>query len=245
MNAALLLSGGTGSRIASEVSKQYIRAGNRMLITYALEPLLKSTYIDLVEIVADPGWQEAILKDAEQAGMDVDKIAAFAHPGECRQESIWNGLEDIVCQRGGMWNWNVSTEGRLADTILIHDAARPFLKEELIERCFQALPGHEGVMPVLPMKDTVYSSESGTRVDSLLDRNQIYAGQAPELFILDKYYLANQVLLPEEFMKISGSAVPAVMAGMDIAMRPGDEENFKVTTDSDLRRFWKYVEKQI
>lgn len=238
MNTALLLSGGIGSRIASEVSKQYIRAGDRMLITYALEPLLKSEYIESVEIVAEPGWREAILEDAVQAGINIGKIAGFAIPGKCRQESIRNGLEDIVCRSAG-------TDGLMekmsADTIFIHDAARPFLKEELIERCFKALPGHEGVMPVLAMKDTVYRSENGTRVDGLLERKQIYAGQAPELFVLEKYYLANQVLMPEQLMKVSGSAEPAVLAGMDIVMIPGDEDNFKVTTDADMRRFLKQV----
>ena len=75
----------------------------------------------------------------------------------------------------------------------------------------------------------------------LLERKQIYAGQAPELFVLEKYYLANQVLMPEQLMKISGSAEPAVLAGMDIVMIPGDEDNFKVTTDADMRRFLKQV----
>lgn len=242
MNTALLLSGGTGSRIASEVSKQYIRAGDRMLITYALEPLLKSRCIDLVEIVAAPRWRKAILEDAVQAGMDVGKIAGFALPGTGRQESILNGLEDIMSRGKVVCHREIDTDRWSVDTILIHDAARPFLKEELIERCFQALSGHDGVMPVLPMKDTVYRSESGTKVDSLLERNWIYAGQAPELFILEKYYLANQALLPEQMMKVSGSAEPAVMAGMDIAMIPGDEGNFKVTTDADLYRFRKQVE---
>ena len=73
---------------------------------------------------------------------------------------------------------------------------------------FKALPGHEGVMPVLAMKDTVYRSENGTRVDGLLER---------------------------------GSAEPAVLAGMDIVMIPGDEDNIKVTTDADMRRFLEQV----
>lgn len=242
MNTALLLSGGTGSRITSGVSKQYIRAGGRMLITYALEPLLKSRLIDWVVIVADFRWKEPILEDAAQAGMDVRKIAGFALPGSSRQQSIQNGMKEIIRWRGDTWGHDDGISS-FADTIFIHDAARPFLKEGLIERCFQALSDHEGVMPVLPMKDTVYRSESGTRIDSILERNQIYAGQAPELFILEKYYRANQALLPEQLMKVSGSAEPAVLAGMDIAMIPGDEGNFKVTTDIDLCRFREVVER--
>lgn len=65
------------------------------------------------------------------------------------------------------------------------------------------------------------------------------AGQAPELFRLGKYYEANLRLLPERIRHIHGSAEPAVLAGMDIAMIPGDEKNFKITTKADLERFEK------
>ncbi len=247
MNIALLLSGGTGSRIGSGIHKQYIRAGEKMLITYALGTLLMSRWIDKVEIVADPGWQEAILEDAAQAGLDMGKIAGFALPGMTRQASIKSGLEDIVHWRKAREKTKedgcFSGEGLDGDMVLIHDAARPFLKEELILRCFQEVSDHDGVMPVLPMKDTVYYSESGIRADGLLERSRIYAGQAPELFLLKKYYLANQALSPERLMGISGSAEPAVLAGMDIAMIPGDEGNYKVTTEEDLRRFREQVER--
>ncbi|HBA47896.1 MAG TPA: 2-C-methyl-D-erythritol 4-phosphate cytidylyltransferase, partial [Lachnospiraceae bacterium] len=61
--------------------------------------------------------------------------------------------------------------------------------------------------------------------------------QAPELFLLKKYCQANRVLIPDKIMEIRGSAEPAVMAGMDIVMIPGDERNFKITTREDLQRF--------
>ena len=89
-----------------------------------------------------------------------------------------------------------STEGE--DFVLIHDAARPLLSEQMISECVNAVQGHDGALPVLPMKDTVYLSMDGKKVDDLLDRNQIYAGQAPEIFQIGKYYEANKRLLPKE-----------------------------------------------
>ena len=68
-------------------------------------------------------------------------------------------------------------------------------------------------------------------------RSRIFAGQAPELFDIEKYYAANVRLLPDKIMSINGSTEPAVMAGMDIAMVTGDENNFKITTMADLERF--------
>ena len=123
------------------------------------------------------------------------------------------------------------------DTVLIHDAARPLLTGELLEKCYKALSGHDGVMPVLPMKDTVYLSEDGNGVSELLDRKKVFAGQAPELFRFKKYYDANMNLMPDKILNINGASEPAIMAGMDIVMIPGDERNFKVTTDTDMERF--------
>ena len=87
------------------------------------------------------------------------------------------------------------------------------------------------------MKDTVYYSENGTTVDKLLDRSCIFAGQAPELYRLKKYLEANEKLLPDDILKINGSTEPAVMAGLNVAMIPGDENNYKVTTKKDMDRF--------
>ena len=107
----------------------------------------------------------------------------------------------------------------------------------MISECFIAMEGHDGVLFVLPMKDTVYFSEEGKKIDSLLNRSQIFAGQAPEVFHLGRYYKANVALLPEKILSINGSTEPAILAGMDIVMISGDEGNFKITTKADLERF--------
>lgn len=91
------------------------------------------------------------------------------------------------------------------------------------------------------MKDTVYVSKDGKRVDSLLKREEIFAGQAPEVFVFGKYYRANMSLLPEKIHEINGSTEPAVMAVMDIVMIPGEERNFKITTGADLEQFQRIL----
>ena len=130
----------------------------------------------------------------------------------------------------------VHSRFKAIDNIIIHDAARPFVSVENIDECITALDSHEGAMPVLPMKDTVYFSRTGKHVDELLNRSCIYAGQAPEAFRFDKYMEANEALLPDKILMINGSTEPAIMAGLDVAMIPGDQRNFKVTTDEDLAR---------
>lgn len=223
MNIALILSGGTGTRLGSDIPKQYIKVNNKMIIGYCLETLIDNDNIDYIQIVADEAWHSEIEKESVNP-----KFKGFSKPGANRQLSIYNGLTDIK---------------KYADDdsfVLIHDAARPLLKDELINSCCETLnvnSFYDGVLPVLPMKDTVYMSDDGKAVSSLLDRSKIYAGQAPEVFRLGKYYEANKALLPEKILSINGSTEPAILSGMNIAMIPGDEGNFKITTMADLMRF--------
>jgi len=224
MNIALILSGGTGTRLGADIPKQYIEAGGRPIIAYSLECLSCHGGIDAIQIVAEPAWREQIA--GWLAVYDPgEKFRGFSAPGRNRQLSILHGLEDI------------RTYAEDSDFVLIHDAARPLLPAHLVSECLAAAAGHEGAIPVLPMKDTVYESADGKRVSALLDRSRIFAGQAPEVFLLGKYYEANLRLMPSEILLVNGSTEPAVMAGMDIAMLPGDERNFKITTQADLERF--------
>lgn len=231
MNIALVLSGGTGTRLKAELPKQYIEVAGKPVISYCLETLFRYNEIDAVRIVAEIGWREQIQKwFTGMVGME--KFQGFSNPGINRQMSILNGLEDMK-------------ESADDNTfVLVCDAARPMISEKLISECLNAVGGHDGVLPVLPMKDTVYLSSDGKAVSALLDRSKIFAGQAPELFRFIPYYEANQQLLPDRILKINGSTEPAVLAGMDIAMMPGDEDNFKITTRADMDRFCEIVEKR-
>ncbi len=228
MNVALILSGGTGARMASRIPKQYIEVNGRPIISYCIRSLSGHDGIDGIQIVADPLWRKCIencLADDDPAG----KFRGFSQPGKNRQMSILSGLEDIRLYAHDQ------------DFVLVHDAARPLLSAEMISRCLRASEDRDGVIPVLPMKDTVYLSEDGQTVSSLLNREKIFAGQAPEGFRLKAYYEANLRLLPDEILKINGSTEPAILAGMDIAMIEGDENNFKITTKADLKRFQKII----
>lgn len=223
MNIALILAGGTGSRIGADIPKQYIKVAGQPIIAYCLQTFEKHDQIDAIWVVAEKEWHSLI---REWSG---EKVQGFSKPGANRQLSILNGLK-------GIRNW-ASDE----DVVIIHDAARPLVSMEMITDCLEACVTHEGVMPAIPVKDTVYYGVDG-RIESLLERSRIVAGQAPEAFRLGVYYQANIALSEEQMMRINGSTEPAVMAGMDVCYIAGDEQNFKVTTAEDLKRFIQIVE---
>ena len=231
MNYAVLLSGGSGSRAGSDMPKQYKRVNGLMMVTGALATLAENDHIDRIVIAAAGEWHSEIIKDVKLAGIKEDKLMGFAGPGDTRQLSILNALTYIYDREGR------NEASADADTVLVHDAARPYVSAQLITKCYEALPGYDGVMPVLPMKDTVYISGNGEVIEELIDRSTVYAGQAPELFKLGKYYDANLALMPDGIYKVNGASEPAVMAGMHIAMIPGDERNFKITTAGDLEKY--------
>ena len=232
MNTALILSGGIGSRMGTEIPKQYIEVQNRLVISYSIEVLSRHVGIDAIQIVAAPQWHEKIQESLKQYDKS-KKFRGFSVPGENRQLSIYYGLTDI------------RSFAKDSDIVLVHDAARPLLSEQIITDSLSAVEGHDGVLPILSMKDTIYKSEDGRRIDALLDRDQLFAGQAPETFRIGAYYQANRRLRLDQMLSINGAAEPAFMAGLDIVMIAGDEDNFKITTKKDLERFELKKERQI
>ena len=224
MNIALILAGGTGTRCGTDTPKQYIEINGKPVISYCLDVFAEHSLIDAIQVVADDMWHEYIQKCFDSA-----KFKGFSRPGENRQLSIYNGLCDIRKYAAD------------DDIVIIHDAARPNVPTKMISECISAAEIHDGAIPVLPMKDTIYLSENGSTISSLIPREKLFAGQAPETFKLGKYYAANTALLPDKILHINGSTEPAVMYGMDIAMIQGDENNFKITTPSDMERFKEMV----
>jgi len=225
MICAILLSGGTGTRLGYDIPKQYLKVNGKMILEYSIETLLNSKYIDLLCIVADSRWYKTITK-VIKSQKSSSKFVSFTSPGKTRQLSIYNGLKALK----GLANNN--------DYVLIHDAARPMLKDSLIQDIVNHSHDYDGVLPALPMKDTVYMVDDSGQIQSLLKRSNVIAGQSPELFLFDKYLKANEKLIHENrIMEINGSTEPAYLAGMNIITIQGDENNFKITTKEDLCRF--------
>lgn len=221
---AVILSGGTGSRMKGlPLPKQYCKAGGKMLISYCLETFGRIREIDGIVIAADPMWHDILNREVERVGCQT--FLGFSEPGENRQLSVYKALQIL------------GVKAQDSDLVIIHDAARPNVSDELVRRCICAAENADGAMPVLKMKDTVYYSEDGDKITSLLKRESLVCGQAPEVFAYGKYFKANQRLTSDQLLNISGSSEPAILAGMSIQLVDGEETNYKITTKEDLMRF--------
>jgi D-ribitol-5-phosphate cytidylyltransferase len=229
MITALILSGGTGTRLGGAIPKQYIEVDDKPVIGYCLDTFEQHSRVDQIVIVAADTWQNFIAVYVENAG--ISKFVGFAPAGKSRQHSILSGLEKIKAL-------GASDD----DIVIIHDAARPCVSNEIIDGCIDTLDNYNCAMPVISVKDTVYYSDDGKNISSLLNRDKLFAGQAPESCKFGKYYRINKELSDDELSRVRGTSAIAYDKGLNVGLFPGSEANYKITTVEDLNKFKLEVE---
>lgn len=230
-NIAVILAGGTGSRMGTSTPKQYVEVGGQPVVAYCLRTLLQHKEIDMAIIAVAEEWQGFVQGCVEKIKPNIPVI--YSKPGVQRQGSIINALH--VAKQSGVED---------NDVVIIHDAARPLLTQELISTCLNACLEADAVLPVVPVKDTTYLSNDGVHIDSLLERKTLWNGQAPEAFRFGPYYKANLQLTEEELNCVTGSTEVAYKAGLKCVLIPGDPNNFKITTKEDLSHFETIVKNE-
>ena len=230
MNIAIILSGGVGSRMGLNLPKQYVLVNDQPVINYCLKTFLDNEMTNAIVIGVADEWKDFVMEYV--AKLNPLKPIYYAQPGETRQYSIYNALK--VVRKSGFAD---------EDIVLIHDAARPLVSNDLINRCYNGCKEADGIMPVNPVKYTTYLSEDGKHIQSLLNRSHLWGGQAPEAFRFGKYINVHDEMPREELLKINGSTEIAFKAGLDCKMVEGDPMNFKITTPEDLSSFEAIIKK--
>ena len=225
MNYAILLCGGTGTRLGANIPKQYLTVNGRTILSYPLQAMQEHPMIDKIVIVANEEWYDLITKEMEQ--FKIDKFFCFAPAGESRQHSILNGARTIA-ERAD----SVSDE----DKILTHDAARPNLTEKLIEDSLD-FEDYDATLPVINVTDTTYFSEDGKNISQLLNRDKLFAGQTPETFYLNSFLRIHENKSDEELAATRGASQLAYAEGLRVKLFSGDFNNYKITTLQDYERF--------
>lgn len=223
MNTAIILAGGVGSRMGVDRPKQFLMVQDKPIISYCLDIFQNHDEIDSVVVVVSEQWQDFVEEYAAKYG--VTKIKGYAPAGKSRQHSIYNGLKCI--------DENVPD----TDIVIVHDAARPLVSDQIISDCIKGATDYDGAMPVISVKDTVYQSKDGEEIGCLLKRSELFAGQAPESFKFRKYFDIHNQVTDEEIGATAGSSEIAYRHGMEIRMVKGSERNLKITTIEDLETF--------
>lgn len=222
MNIALVLSGGTGTRMGLNVPKQYQTIAGKPVIVHTLERFERFQAVAGVIVVASAEWTAHIWEWKE--AYSLSKLWGIAPAGTNRQRSILSGL--LTAKRF------VKKEARY---VIVQDAVRPLTTQDLLQRLIAGLEEAPAVMPVLPITDTTYTSQDGQWVSGLLDRCTLFAGQAPEAFHFQPYLKLYQETSAELFSAMSGSCQLPYSRGWKVKMVQGDPENIKITYLADLK----------
>ncbi len=214
--AAIVLAAGNSTRMGGEVNKILCPLGDRPVLAYSLEAFQKFDAVTHVVVVGreeDRAAIEAIVRDCCPKA-----VGCFTLGGAERFDSVRNGLEYFTSEN--------------PDAVLIHDSARPFLRQSYIVRSLEALKDVPGCVVGVPLKDTLKEvSQETADVVRTHDRNRYWLAQTPQTFrypvILDAYRALN----PPPYPTDDGAVLE--QAGLPVRMIEGSYHNIKVTTPED------------
>ncbi len=162
---AVLVAAGSGERLGADRPKAFVALGRRVLLAESLERLDASAWVDSIVVAVPAGWEEAAIVLAEE--LVASKVAAVVTGGATRSASVRAALAEIPDD---------------AVVVLVHDAARPLIGDRVIERVLTPLAeGYDGVVPGLPVPDTVKRVERGVIAETV-DRAGLVTVQTPQAF---------------------------------------------------------------
>ena len=215
----LIVAAGRGSRFGTDGPKQYALLGGKPLLRWAIEAFLAVPELTSVRCVIHPDDHAAY--ESAIAGLSTGRIASPVEGGATRQASVRLGLEAIAAS------------GTPPSTVLIHDAARPFVFTTVITRVLAALRQVPGAIPALAMVDTVKMADATNTITATVPRAGLWRAQTPQGFDFQHILAAHRAAPHEDF---TDDADLLQASGHDVVVVDGDEALLKVTTMSDLAR---------
>jgi 2-C-methyl-D-erythritol 4-phosphate cytidylyltransferase len=220
----VLAAAGSGERLGADRPKAFVGLGGLPLLAESLGRLDLSDWVDAIVVAAPAGWEEPAILLAEELG--ASKVSACVTGGSTRAESVRIALAEVPPD---------------AVVVLVHDAARPLLPDDVLERVLTPLSeGWDGVVPALPVPDTVKRIR-GDGVVETLDRAELVTAQTPQAFLADVLRGAS------DGAEASDCAALVEARGGRIRVVPGDRRLLKVTDADDLAlvEWWLGLEEPV
>lgn len=215
LHGVLIVAAGRGSRAGAGPAKQYRTIGGAPVLRRTVERFAAHPRIGLIQVVIHP--DDAALYESCIAGLP--KLLPPVHGGATRQASVRGGLEALRMHG--------------PTTVSIHDAARPFVTDEIISNVLDALEAHEGVLAALPVADTLKQVTDG-QITATLPRDNLWRAQTPQSFRFNAILTAHQQANEAGRDDFTDDAAVAEWAGLDVSVVMGSEANIKLTTAEDL-----------
>lgn len=223
MNIAMIMAGGIGVRLQQDIPKQFLNVFDKPIIIYALEAFQKHPEIDKIVVSCLDGWQDILKAYSKQFG--IEKLELVVTGGLDGQTSVRNGVEVL-----NQWCKD-------DDIIIIHDAIRPMVSQEVITDCIKKCKLYGSGIAAIRFQDTIMKSVDGIKGKEVMDRVSIMHVQTPQAYRYKKLVWAHEEALKRN---ISGLVyMNAVMSalGETLYFSRGSEKNIKIMTLDDLDIF--------
>ena len=223
MNIALILAGGSGQRMKNEIPKQFLNVNEKPVIIYTLEAFQRHPDIDEIGVVCIDGWHDILKAYARQ--YKIDKLSWVISGGENGQASIRNGV------------FEAEKRYKPEDIILVHDAIRPLVSEEIISDCIVQCKRHGSAIAVTPCNTAVLRRTTDEFSDEVVPRDSLVMTQTPQAFPIGKLADAHRRALELGITNSVASCTLMIELGEKVYFSIGSETNIKLTTQEDLKIF--------
>ncbi|MBO4899330.1 MAG: 2-C-methyl-D-erythritol 4-phosphate cytidylyltransferase [Lachnospiraceae bacterium] len=223
MNIALIIAGGAGERMGQDIPKQFLTVNEKPVIVYTLEAFQRHPRIDEIAVVCIEGWEQTLRAYANQ--FDIDKLKNVFPGGNNGQSSIRNGIF-------GLRNNHADD-----DIVLIHDAIRPMVSEEIISDCLVKTEQYGCAISVIPCAEAMLTTEDGVKSFDSFPRSNLKRTQTPQGFRLGEMVKLHEEALEKGITNSIASCTLMVELGYPVFFSMGSEKNIKLTTVEDLDIF--------
>lgn len=223
MNIALIIAGGSGQRMQQDIPKQFINVYDRPVIIYTLQAFQKHPNIDAIAVVCLNGWEEILKAYAKQFG--IEKLKWIFPGGDNGQESLKNGIMGLkeVCND--------------EDIVLIHDAIRPLVSQEIISENISCCIKNGSAITVIPCAEAMLLTEDRSSATEMIHRDKLARTQTPQAFYLGKLVWAHEEAKKRGITNSIATCTLMIELGEEVYFSTGSEKNLKLTTTDDIEIF--------
>ncbi|RKM60417.1 2-C-methyl-D-erythritol 4-phosphate cytidylyltransferase [Butyrivibrio sp. CB08] len=222
-NVALIIAGGTGARMHQDIPKQFLTVNDKPIIVYTMEAFERHPEIDGIVIACLDGWQKAL--DAYINQFNITKVKKVVVAGKNGQDSIRNGVFAIA----ELYNDD--------DLILVHDAIRPMLSEDIITNNINVCREKGNAITVIPCMEAMLRSDDEIESEESILRNSLFRAQTPQTVSVGDMVKLHKDALEKGITNSVATCTLLLELGHKTFFAKGSELNIKITTLEDIKIF--------
>ncbi len=232
MNVAVIIAGGSGSRMGQDIPKQFINVYDKPVLVYTLEDFQKHPQIDAILVVCIDGWHDVVKAYSKQFG--IHKLKWVVSGGNSGQESIRNGIYALegICSDD--------------DIVIIHDGIRPLVDETVLTDVIVKCQQYGNAVSSLPYNEQIFVIDDEISTVKYIPRETLRRVSTPQAYKFGKLLWAYKKAFAEKIGIYGSSYTNTMMVelGERLYFAAGSDKNIKLTTKDDLEMFKAYLKSE-